>query len=758
MANIDTIQTDFSAGELSIAAQARKDIARYAKAAKSLENVIPRTLGGLDKRAGTEYLGTTKNVEDRARLVPYIISEDEAYMLEYGDRYLRVWRTSGEQVQDPDDEGPYQLATALSEDQVQECDYAQDVDSMWFFHQVLHPRRLKFYAADDWAMAPVPFNNKPFSEQGDFPEIGLAFSDTTEGTGRTVTASDTYFLAADIGRAILFKSGIAVITARPDTTHVTVDINSEFSDSTLAAGDWNLEDSPQADLTPAVSGPVGVTTTLTLSLAGWREGDVGKFVRLNGGLLKITERTSTTVVNATIIKELTATVAAPALAWSLEDVAWSERNGYPRTGVIHDQRLCVAGTIEKPNTVWGSKSGEPTDFTLGVNDNDAFEFTLGTSGTRTNRIGYLVSARVLLALTYGGEYSLHGGVEKPITPTSVQIKSQTSHGCKNIRPLQVAAETIFVQKSGKKLRAMSFRYDEDKYKALDLGTLSSHLSSRGIAGFCFQEEPDPIIWVWLDNGEVVSITLDRDLDIVAWARHKTEGAVECMATMPSGSYEQVWMIVRREVDGEIVRYVERFQERWYPIYGTEMPDPDVFPPQDEPLNWGFMLDCALAFEDGETDEGHETWDDLGHLEGWTVHCIADGAYMGEFTVVDAAITLPRKARSVLIGLLFLPTIQLLRPEIQTALGTSSNSALSTYELWINVRNTISLTVNGEEQCPGRRIGQDALDVPPEAFTGEKKTSMLGWSRDATSQPEISQAVPLPFSLLSVTRAVTINNG
>lgn len=754
MPNVRTIQTNFSAGEFSTAAAARKDIARYPNAAKFLENVLPRTLGGLDKRAGTEFLGSTKNIADKARLVPYIITEDEAYMLEFGDHYMRVWKTNGALVNGSED--PFELSNAFDEEHTQEFDYAQDDESMWFFHQELHPRHLKFYAEDEWTMGPVTFKSKPFSEQGDYPEIGLTLSDATEGIGRTATAASAYFLDADIGRAITWKAGIAVITARADSTHVTVDINVEFSDTTIPAGEWNLDVSPQATLTPGAIDPVGATTTLTLDKDGWRAGDVGKYVKANSGLLKISAYTSPTVVNATIIKALSALVAAPGLAWTLEDVSWSERNGYPRTGVIHDQRLCVAGTITKPNTVWGSKPGEPTDFTLGVLDNDAFEYTIGTGGNRTNRIGYLASARVLLALTYGGEYSLHGGVEKPITPTSIQIKAQTSHGCKNIRPLQVAAETIFAQRSGQKLRAMGFRYEEDRFKALDLGTLSGHLSSKGIAGFCFQEEPDPVIWVWLENGEVVSITLDRDLDIIAWAHHKTDGAVEWMATIPSGDYEQVWMIVRRRVNGELVRYVERFQESWYPIYGTELPDPDAFPPEEYPFNWGFMLDCAVSAEWDESDDGTETWINLGHLESETVHCIADGAYLGEFTVVDGQITLPRKARKVLIGLLFLPTIRLLRPEIPTNTGTSSGAALSTYEFTVNVRNTISLTVNGEELLPGRRVGPDAFDVPPEPYTGEKKVPMLGWNKYNTEQPEISQAAPMPFSLLTVTRAVTIN--
>lgn len=753
MANTKVLQSNFSSGELSEKAQGRTDIARYPNAAAILENVVSRTLGSADKRAGLEWLARTKDMTKRSRLVPYVISQDEAYMLEMGAGYLRVFTPDGKPVLKAG--APYEVTTVYDEIETAQIDEVQGEDAMYLFHQDVHPHRLRTFGADVWDVSPAPFTTTPFAEIGDYPAANLTLSLNTVGTGRTVNASASVFMSSCVGRAILAGAGIAVITGFTSGTQVTVEVKVVFASTAIASGTWNRDSSPQATLTPGAKDPVGAITSLALSAPGWRSGtDVGKFVRLNGGLIQITSVTDAQNASGKIIKELTAVTAVPALAWTLESSVWGGINGFPRTGAIHEQRLVTAGTYKKPQTIWGSRSGEPLDFTIGTADDDAYSFTIGTSGNNeSNPIGYLISATNLLALTYGGEFSLRGGNEKAISPTVIKIKNESPHGCKKVAPIQVGKETLFAQRAGRKLRATKFEYSEDGYKPTDLTVLGEHLTKGGIAGYCFQQEPDPIIWIWLENGRLISVTLDRDLDVIAWNRHKIDGAVEWVASMPAGDKEQVWMIVRRKVDGAFVRYIERMQPDWLPIYGSDVPDPDVFPPEDEPDNWGFQLDCAVTQDD---EDGKATWDGLDHLEGREVGCIADGVYMGTFTVEGGQITLPRDAKRVLIGLVFLPRIKLLTPEIQMAGGTSQAATVSTYGIWVNVYQTIGLVVNGEEVIPGRNNGPNQLDMAPELFTGRKKLSMTGWSQVGISEPEITQSAPMPFSLLAVTRKLTLN--
>jgi hypothetical protein len=672
-------------------------------------------------------------------------------MLEVGDNYLRVFKPDGTQVESSPGV-PYEIATPYTEAYVAEIDYTQGEDTMYVFHSSVYPNRLRTFGDAKWDCSNAPIHDDPvLGEWRLLRRSADAVIANTVGTGRTMAAASAVFLASDVGRAILWNAGVAVITGFTDTQNVTVEVKVIFDSTAIPSGSWNLDASPQTTLTPGAKDPIGTSTSLTLAANGWRSTDVGKFVRINSGLIKVTGYTSGTVATGTIVKALTATTAAPALSWTLESSDWGGTNGYPRTGTMHQQRLVCGGTAGKPQTVFGSKTSEPLDFTKGTADDDSFIFTIGTSQNQVTPINYMLSTRDLLLLTHGGEYSLRSGVEKPITPTNVQIKPESSYGCAKVKPASLGKETLFSHRAGRKMRAAGFRYDEDGYKSPDLTTLAEHITETGIREMAVQLEPDPVVWVVLNNGRLISITLDRELDVIAWNRHEIDGGVESVATVPDGDKDQVWLTVRRMVDGAVVRYVERLQPDWYPIYGTASPDPDDFPPGDEPTNWGFQLDCAISQDDAV---GKATWD-VDHLEGRSVRCLADGVDMGSFTVAAGEITLPRAAKRTLIGLMVAPEIVMLTPEVQTGTGTSQADAMSVSGTAVRVHNTLALTVNGQQVIPGRIVGPDQLDMPPELFTGDKRVSTIGWDR---AEVTLSQDAPFPFHVLAVIRTLTVNGG
>jgi hypothetical protein len=746
MPNIKTIQTNFSSGELSPQGQQRVDIARYNSAAKRMVNVTSKTLGGVKKRPGSEYLASIRSPSQTARLIQYTASRNAAYMLEFSQYYIRIYSPSGAYLTE--------IASPYSIDQVPDIDYTQGEDALYLFHQEVYPQRLRTFGDTKWDCSAAPFTTTPFSEIGDYPASSLTLSDNSVGAGRTMIAASAVFLASDVGRAITWGAGIAVITGYTSTTVITVEVNVVFDDAAIPSGVWNLDSSPHATCTPSATGPVGAIVTLTLGASGWRASDVGKFVRLNNGLCKITTYSTATGVSARVEKELSSTVAVPALAWTLEASIWGGVNGFPRTGTFHEQRLITASTVKNSQTIWGSRSGEPLDYTIGVNDADAWAFTIAGSNNQAHQIYRVVSLRNLLIMTYGGEFSMQSGVEKPITPTNVQIKPQTPHGSELVKPVQIGKELLFVQRAGRRLRAMGYRYDEDGYAAGDLTTLAEHITETGIAEVAFQQEPDPVAWVRLNNGRLVSLTLDRALDIIAWNRHEIGGAVESVAVLPFEETEQVWLIVRRSVNGSTVRYIERLQPHFYPLYGTASPSSSTYPIQDEPLDWGFQLDCAKT---QDFEAGQETWGGLSHLEGETVRVLADGVDMGEFIVSGGSVTLPRPVKRVLAGLMFYPVVELLTPELQGQNGTLQGAAMSTSNVIVRVLNSLSLTVNGSEAIPGRFIGPDQLDQPPTLFAGDKKLSLLGWEA-GRSDITLSQDAPFPWHLLSVIRSFTANDG
>ncbi|MFM9863670.1 MAG: ubiquitin-activating E1 FCCH domain-containing protein [Micropepsaceae bacterium] len=92
MTRIGTVQPSFAAGELSPRMYGRTDIAKYLSGAEAIENFIVRPEGGLMRRHGTRFAGEAKFHLKASRLVPFVFSTVQAYMLEFGDEYMRVWK------------------------------------------------------------------------------------------------------------------------------------------------------------------------------------------------------------------------------------------------------------------------------------------------------------------------------------------------------------------------------------------------------------------------------------------------------------------------------------------------------------------------------------------------------------------------------------------------------------------------------------------------------------------------------------------
>jgi hypothetical protein len=548
----------------------------------------------------------------------------------------------------------------------------------------------------------------------------------------TVTASAAIFVAGDVGKKIFAGDGIATITVYTDPTHVDATVDTGFDFTSLTHNE----------------GGYGITADT------WRTEDIGSFVRINGGLVRIEALTSASVARATIITALSFTVASPPLAWSLESSVWSVANGYPRTVTLHEQRLIAAGTDKYPQTLWGSRTAEYLDFTKGTNDDDSYSFTI--SSDEVNPIIYVTSLRNLVVHTYGGEFSVQGGVEKPITPTNVRVRPESTHGSRGVRPITVGKESVFVQRAGRKLRALGYRYEQDGYIAPDLTVLAEHITAGGgIESLAYQQEPDQTVWAGRGDGALLACTLDRDQSVVAWAEQFTDGAVESVATIPNGDREETWLIVKRTVNGATVRYIEILDDTWEPMLpGAAYTG---YPPAPEVNVYGYTVDCGQSFDNA----GGQTVFNVPHLIGKTVDIVADGAVMPQQVVpASGNVTLTRASYRTLIGLHFRTEIGLLSPEVGTGSGSAQGNSMRTSEITMRFLDTIGAQVfdgeGVEQEVPFRRFGPEILDQPPELFTGNVRIETLGWDR-GKSEFSIVQDQPLPMHLLSVVRKFQVND-
>lgn len=534
------------------------------------------------------------------------------------------------------------------------------------------------------------------------------------------------FYPADVGRTISASGGLATITGYTDADNVDLDITTAFPATSFGTGGWTILGSPMTTCTPSAATPVGATITLTLGAAGWRDGDVGKYVRLNGGLCKILAKTSDTIASARIVTELNSAVAAEQLAWSLEGSMWGGIYGYPRCGGLYEQRLWLAGSSGFPQMIWGSCIGVLFDFTLGVLDDDALAYSLGSEYAP---ILHLETTRGLIVLTSDGEYSVRGGGDQAITPTNIKVLDQSAHGASDVQPQRIGLEVYFVQRAGKKLRAMSLnQYQSDQYVSPDMTTIAEHITGEGIVSMAYQQEPDNLLHAVRADGQMATLTASREQDVFAWTRQVTQGAIESVASVPTAAGDALFAVVARVVEGATTRYIE-------------MLDPDL------------NTDSALT---GTSEAGAATWTGFDHLEGRTVQVIADGLYQGDFTVEGGGFTLTRDAFEIEAGLQYISTIKMLTPEVSAPVSSLAGAQLSVHEVKVRFHDSLGCRVNLQEVA-FRQFGADVLDQRPPLFSGDKKAGNLGWA-DGEASTLIQQVQPYPFHPLAVITRLTANEG
>lgn len=82
----------FNSGELSPACEGRTDLQQYATACFKLENFIPMVQGPARRRPGTIFVNPVKNSANRCALMEFVRSPNDAFVLEFGDHYIRFYK------------------------------------------------------------------------------------------------------------------------------------------------------------------------------------------------------------------------------------------------------------------------------------------------------------------------------------------------------------------------------------------------------------------------------------------------------------------------------------------------------------------------------------------------------------------------------------------------------------------------------------------------------------------------------------------
>lgn len=105
---IPVIQNSYSAGELSPEIFGRTDLEKYKKGASTMRNCFASYRGGAYSRAGTKFVGQSKQGEFGAafsasspQLIPFQFSVDQGIVIEAGEKYFRFIQNGSQITESP---------------------------------------------------------------------------------------------------------------------------------------------------------------------------------------------------------------------------------------------------------------------------------------------------------------------------------------------------------------------------------------------------------------------------------------------------------------------------------------------------------------------------------------------------------------------------------------------------------------------------------------------------------------------------------
>ena len=500
---------------------------------------------------------------------------------------------------------------------------------------------------------------------------------------------------------------------------------------------------------------VGQTSTVTFSSTtgvnanqGFLSTDVGRLLHIKDGHIKITSVTSTTVVVGVVIKDLNETGSTTDFALG----SFSDTSGYPSCVTFFEQRLVFAATIAQPQAIFFSKSADYENFDDNyhgtVADDDAIVYTIASN--QVNAIRFLTATRTLIIGTAGGEFAADGGgTGEAITPTNILINKQSNHGAANVDGISLGNATLFLQRAKRKIRELAYNFDVDGYTAPDLTILAEHITESGITQMAYQEEPNSIIWCVRTDGQLLGFTYQREQQVTAWHRHIIGGSfgsgnavVESVEVLPTDDSEyQVWIIVKRTINGATKRYVEY-------LHNLKFDTTD-----DTSFNY---LDSQLAYDGSATT----TISGLDHLEGQTVSVLANGSTHPNKVVSSGAITLERSSTKVKVGLPYVSLLQTMRIDAGANNGTSQSKTKRIYEITARLYESIGIEIgpdlNNMERIPFRS-SSNAMNSGINVFTGDKEIEFRG-NYETDGFIFVRQNQPLPLTVLSLYPRLITNDG
>ena len=726
VANVRTIQTNFSGGALDPLMKGRPDTKMYNNGAETIENWMQLVQGGLRRRRGTKKLS---NIGAAKRLLPFVFNKDQTYIIALGNTTLDVYDPAdGSTVQTQLTGCPWTTA------QLNEIRYAQRGDTMILTHedfrmQVITRTGASSFTRANWSWSTHTSGWPMYSPQYKYAGNSVTIQASATTGSITLTTSAAHWTSDHDGCLAAVSGRQCEITEFVSSTVVNATVRQDLYEGQ----DVTVQDASQFE--------VGEICTQADTNAE------GEIVSITGNVIRVANRkralfeNNTTTVGGTSGAESDATgvsTISPQATADWTECAMSPAQGWARSVTFHGQRLWFGGAKNLPSHLFSSKVAAFYNFDTGeALDDESVQASIAAD--KVNTINHLISAGTLQVYTDQGEFYCPESQDNPLSPTSFNIRKQSPYGSGNVSPMIFDRATIFVQQIGTAVREFLWEEINGGYTANAISLASNHLiDPDGIVDasvlYGMKERPEQYVFFVNNDGSLAVYHAVRVEQISSWVKWVTDGNVKNVVTV----LDEVFFCVERTVGGSTVYSLEKLDDT-------------------------FTLDMG----ESSSESASETSTFTG-LTNWTsqeVHVvaahgkIADSDYrknaydLGKFTV-DASGNLdisPYKANSVQVGFSYDATLKTLPIEIEMPNGSTFNLPKRISAVDVNLDSTLGIEVDGTNLI--LRNVNDDMSAAPTPKTGHERFYMMGWSREG--QITIEADTPLDATILSLSMEVTL---
>lgn len=706
----------FQAGEVSPKLYGRSDVAQYNQGCKSLLNMLALPQGGAQSRPGSQYKTTlNSSTSIYMRNIAFVAANGSRFNIIMKAGNVTTWRaidltTPGSSVSL---NTFFDAETVWTETQITESQYAQSGDVVIITHGDKSPLTIRY--------------------------DGTAFNTGVWWQGFPGTTGDEILKRYPFGDVEILN-----VNARGS---LTANVSTGAGTLTSSAGIFN-------------SGHVGAAFKLTAGASG-------------GGVI-ITGFTNSTTVSYTVISGLSVPTVAVGITagTNWEEGSWSTYRGFPKACAFYEGRSYYGGSVNYQNRVWMSQSGnvvhlmyrpleQATEFATYTADNSR-PWSFDIAAVESSKIVSFSPGKTLAIFTTGREY-IAKGIADILGQKSFDVHAATSFGSSNIQPIRLNNQAMFVQRSGKRIRNLTFSFEEDDYKSQDMTSLaehivSAHYSRQAVKGtkpqfkqLGLQTSPDPRLWAIDYSGGLMSCTIADATNVLAWSPHRLGGkfgtnppSIKSFSICPSAdnSRDEVWLIVHRTLNGVDITTLEKIGGYFD---GDTLASSTYADIDDRPV----FVDCAGFNSNYVTPS--TTWT-FAHLANETVSVLADGNYVGEKTADSSGtITLSSAASEVVVGYYHERVVQPLGIEVGSPTGSSQGLTKMADTITVRFVRTVNAKYGKSDSTDlftMNFIAAGALvGVAPTMFTGDKKELLGGFSRELS--PIVKQDKPYPFEVACI---------